>query len=80
MIYVDDVFIKWRGREWCHMLTDGDEQELHNFAKRLGLRRQWYQGDHYDVTRSKRALAIRYGAQAVTAREIVEIRRSKRQK
>ena len=54
-------------RHWCHMLADS-EAELHAFARRLGLRREWYQGHrnpyrrHYDLTASKRALALQLGA------------------
>ena len=36
-------------RSWCHMATDGGFDELHAFAARLGLRRAWFQGDHYDL-------------------------------
>ena len=31
---------------WCHMATDGELEELHAFAARLGLRRAWFQRDH----------------------------------
>lgn len=27
------------GRRWCHLMADGDLEELHEFARRLGLRR-----------------------------------------
>ena len=43
----------------CHLLTDGPPKELHRFAKRLRLRREWYQGgkeqdwkNHYEITAS----------------------------
>lgn len=49
-----------------------DLEELHAFAARLGLLREWYQGDkkplsfaHYDLTANKRAMAIRLGATVV---------------
>lgn len=38
---------------------------LHEFAQSIGLRREWYQGEqfpHYDLTASKRRLAIQSGA------------------
>jgi hypothetical protein len=48
------------------MWTDGDPEELHAFAARLGLIRAWFQHghvvDHYDLTASKRALALKMGA------------------
>jgi hypothetical protein len=79
-VYVDD----WRqparvGRvngTWSH-LTVGpcdDLDELHAFAGRIGLRREWFQDEpwplaHYDVTESKRRQAIAAGAVPVTWRE-----------
>lgn len=57
------------GRLWAHLWCDGDEEELHEFAKNLGLKREWFQGNyrnpmlrHYDLTQSKRLMAIRNGA------------------
>jgi hypothetical protein len=55
----------------CHMVSDVSHDELHAFALRLGLRRVWFQGDHYDLTNGRRAQALELGAVAVTAREIV---------
>lgn len=77
MIYVDDAAIPWRGRTWYHLYSD-DEEELHQFARRLGLRREWYQGDHYDITASKRVAAIKLGATSVTVQEIARMRMRKR--
>lgn len=55
----------------CHMMATTLE-ELHAFAERLGLRRSWFQpasSPHYDLTASKRELALQLGAVFVTARE-----------
>lgn len=67
MIYVDKLPAKgwdrWNGG--AHMLTT-DLDELHAMARRIGLKRAWFQGDgsfpHYDLTASKRALAVKAGA------------------
>ncbi|MFE9328833.1 DUF4031 domain-containing protein [Nocardia sp. NPDC052278] len=75
---------------WSHLFADTRE-ELHEFATRLGLRRAWFQEGpsyakpgspaaemwHYDVTASKRAQAIRMGAQAVTTRQGLNIIRAR---
>lgn len=68
-IYVDAIKT-YRSGDWCHMWTDGDTEQLHRFAELLGLRRQWAQIKpnfiipvHYDLRPSKRALAIKNGAQ-----------------
>jgi hypothetical protein len=73
-VYVDDAFIPYRGMLMSHMMTDGDIEELHAMAKKLGLRREWFQrGDHYDVSQSKRIAAINLGARAVPTRVLVQI-------
>jgi hypothetical protein len=61
------------GNRWCHMMADTIE-ELHAFAKRIGMRRDWFQGDHYDLTPSRRAQALACGAIPVTARDLVKVR------
>lgn len=65
-VYVDEFpagWGKWTGGG--HMLGTGLD-ELHAMADRIGLRREWFQGNttfaHYDVQRRKRALAIEAGA------------------
>lgn len=66
-VYVDDAFLPYRGMLMSHLTADTDE-ELHAFAERLGLRREWFQRGrqpwrhHYDVSKSKREEAIRLGA------------------
>ncbi len=82
MILVDKLtdysgMTKLRHKTWCHMVSDVDAAELHAFAARLGLKREWSQerpkasAHHYDLIASKRALAIQLGAIAVTSRELV---------
>jgi hypothetical protein len=64
-VYVDSEAIRWRDREWCHLVADTLE-ELHVFADRLGLQRRWFQDrgryPHYDVTMAVRSKALRMGA------------------
>ena len=64
------------GRRWCHLTAD-TTQELHEFAARLGLLRQWFQSkpdrpwhDHYDLPDEIRVQAIACGAQALTTQEM----------
>lgn len=57
----------------CHMVAD-DLDELHVMADAIGLKREWYQNgrwQHYDVSKTKRRLAIQHGAIAITDRDIV---------
>ena len=56
---------------WCHMATDGSFEELHEFAARLGLRRAWFQRDHYDLPARGRAAAVALGAEEVPTGELL---------
>jgi predicted kinase len=56
---------------WCHLATDGSFQELHEFASRLGLRRRWFQRDHYDLPAHGRAAAVALGAEEVATGELL---------
>ena len=71
-VYVDDMYLHAMGKfgrmKMSHMIAD-TEDELHAMARRIGIARKWYQGDHYDVAMNKRELAISFGAKAITLRE-----------
>jgi predicted kinase len=56
---------------WCHMATDGSFEELHEFARRLGLKRAWFQRDHYDLPPHGRAAAVALGAEEVATAELL---------
>jgi hypothetical protein len=75
VIYVDPLFdalprtaqARRHGTQWCHMVCDGDIEELHQFAESIGMHRFWFKRKpggtpHYDLTPGKRALAVRKGA------------------
>lgn len=68
-VYVDDMRAPFGRLIMCHMIAD-TEAELHAMASRIGVARRWYQGDHYDIALSKRALAVRYGAREITRRQL----------
>lgn len=75
-VYVDPL-VDWgwilRGRrvESCHMFAD-TEEELHEMASRIGMRRSWFQDHaklpHYDLVASKRDQALELGAVGVSMR------------
>lgn len=88
-VYVDDL-VEWgwvlRGRKVtsCHMFTDDlDLSELHAVAAAIGMKRAWFQdkraAPHYDLTASRRALALAQGAVPVGRREAVRIWQARRQ-
>lgn len=77
MIYVDEAIYPFRNRMWCHLFTDGDVERLHLFAQAIGLKRAWFQDrpgfPHYDLSPSRRMMAVRNGAQQVTEKQMVAI-------
>lgn len=61
----------------CHMLAD-TEEELHSMADRIGINRKWFQNDrypHYDICKSKRAIAIQNGAMEIDRKQFVKLAR-----
>lgn len=68
-VYVD-TYLPIYGSKWDgggHLLAT-DIDDLHIFAKKLGLKRSWFQDTtfpHYDLVRSKRELALAHGAIAL---------------
>ena len=70
-VYVDHAFAYGEWGRWSgggHLQADTPE-ELHAFAQRLGMRREWFQSktsrpenDHYDLTQTLRARALELGA------------------
>lgn len=58
-------------REWCHMVSDKSLTELHEFAAHIGLKRAWFQVDHYDLVAARRAAAVRAGAVVVTGQQLL---------
>jgi hypothetical protein len=70
-VYVDHAFAYGDWGRWSgggHLQADSPE-ELHAFAQRMGLRREWFQhkprrpeNDHYDLTEAGRIRAIELGA------------------
>lgn len=87
-VYVDpliDYGIKLPGlssTKACHMATDGNLEELHQFANSIGLKREWFQGEasipHYDLTPNKRWLAVKQGAVELAWRDfLVRCKRGK---
>jgi hypothetical protein len=81
MIYVDEIRDYGPKGKWCHMWGD-DIDELHHFARGLGLRRDWLHlsrgitGDfhHFDLRPSKRELALQRGAEYIPLRNWIKQR------
>lgn len=81
-VYVDRPFPTKRSAQWpyakaVHMMADTDD-ELHAFARKLHLRRSWFQGDHYDITHARYRTALRLGAVQTTSRGLARLRQGRR--
>jgi hypothetical protein len=82
-IYVDALLPWPKTKNWpygeaCHLFTDpGNLDALHRFAASIGLKRQWFQDassmPHYDLTRTRRAQAVKRGAVEVDRYKTVEV-------
>jgi hypothetical protein len=70
-ILIDEARWWWRGKKWCHLVSDVSYDELHDFAARAGIPRRGFQGDHYDVPEEYRDALIEAGAQQTESRELV---------
>jgi Protein of unknown function (DUF4031) len=76
-VYVDHAFAVGDWGRWSgggHLQADTLD-ELHEFAGRIGLRREWFQSkpgrpenDHYDLTLAGRELAIKLEAMSEDTR------------
>ena len=78
-VYVDEMRVvpmsgKWHHPKSCHMMADTDV-ELERMARRINLREEGRHKDHYDLTRSKRVLALYYGAVQVSIRKLIQLRK-----
>lgn len=74
-VYVDEAIFPFRKGNWCHMWC-ADVETLHHFASSIGLKRAWFQDrdgfQHYDLSPTRRVMAINAGAVEITCREMVK--------
>jgi Protein of unknown function (DUF4031) len=70
-ILIDEARWWFRGRRWCHLVSDASLDELHRFATEHDIPRRGFQGDHYDVPEELRRALIVGGAEVVPSRELL---------
>ena len=70
-ILIDEARWWYKGRRWCHLVSDVSLDELHAFADANEIPRRGFQGDHYDVPEDYRELLIANGATVVESRELL---------
>lgn len=68
---IDPPNVPWRGRMWSHLASDESFEELHAFARAMGVPERGFDRDHYDIPAEFYDDAIAAGALPVRSRDIV---------
>ena len=71
MILIDPPNAPGHGRLWSHLASDTSYDELHAFARELGIPERGFDRDHYDVPAERYADVVAAGATPVSSRELV---------
>jgi len=72
MILIDPPNAAGRGRLWSHLASDASFDELHAFARVVGIPERGFDRDHYDVPEEWYAAMIDAGAAPISSRELVK--------
>lgn len=80
-VYVDTMEAQFGRMVMCHMMADTTE-ELMEMADTIGVNRKWIQApgtwkEHFDISKSKKALAIQAGAKLISTQKLVAKMRKK---
>lgn len=75
-LLVDRARWSHRGRIWGHLVSDTSLDELHAFARTIGLPERAFHGDHYDLPAELRERALTAGASAVSSKQLVRALRA----
>ena len=68
---IDPPAVPSRGRMWSHLASDTSFDELHAFARELGIPERGFDRDHYDVPSEWYDEVLARGVEPVTSRELV---------
>ncbi|WP_244930001.1 DUF4031 domain-containing protein [Nocardioides sp. W7] len=70
-ILIDPPNVPAHGRFWSHLASDESYDELHAFARTLGIPERGFDRDHYDVPAEWYDDVLAAGALAVSSRVLV---------
>ena len=70
-ILIDPPNVPSRGRMWSHVASDTSYDELHAFARGLGIPERGFDRDHYDVPSEWYDDVVAAGAVPVRSRDLV---------
>jgi len=71
VILIDPPNAAGHGRLWSHLASDSSYEELHAFARELGIPARGFDRDHYDVPAEWYERVVALGAVPVSSRELV---------
>lgn len=70
-ILIDPPHVPGHGRLWSHLVSDESYDELHAFARTVGIPERGFDRDHYDVPSEWYDEVVAAGATPVRPRELV---------
>lgn len=70
-ILIDPPRPEAHGRRWSHLVSDTDLDELHAFARSVGIPERGFEGDHYDVPEERYHAVVAAGALPTPPRDLV---------
>ncbi len=70
-VLIDPPNAPGHGRLWSHLASDTSYDELHAFARTLGIPARGFDRDHYDVPAERYDHVVAAGATPVSSRELV---------
>lgn len=70
-IFIDPPAVEGHGRVWSHLASDTSYDELHAFARELGIPERGFDRDHYDVPSDFYDAMIAAGATPISSRALV---------
>ena len=81
-VYVDAMQAQYGTMTMCHMLAD-TSIELRQMAVSIGVNLKWIQNEgtpyeHFDICKSKRKIAVSFGAIEIDRRALGELLKGKR--
>jgi muramoyltetrapeptide carboxypeptidase len=71
-LLIDPPTVAYRGMVWSHLASDTSFDELHAFARRVGIPLRGFDRDHYDVPGQRYDAVVAAGAVPVSSRQLVQ--------
>ena len=70
-LLIDPPNAPGHGRMWSHLASDASFEELHRFARGLGIPERGFDRDHYDIPAERYDSVVAAGAVPVSSRDLI---------